>query len=394
MRTVCVAGKNNIAIDGLRYFIDNHPELNIVFIPNETDVGIDGWQMSFRKYALSKGVAQVTLEDLYGIEDLLFISLEFAQIINPERFRSSSLFNIHFSLLPKYKGMYTSALPLLHGEAESGVTLHKIDAGIDTGSIISQLSFDIAFSDNARALYFKYLSAAKELFLENIGSILSGDFVCYEQPSFGASYYSKSAINYSALSIDFRKCAFEVANQFRAFTFREYQMPRFGAWQIDGSVILDTKSNLKPGSVVGETGAGIVVSTIDYDLLLIKDYYPALWHASEHGDAEGIKSALEFVDDVDRRNGKGWSALIIAAYSGNPDAVEWLLDNGASVSVTGYNGTTPLMYAFSHYERSKDSRAFHTILEWGADPSALDSRGKTIKDYMVERGCVDLIGYV
>ncbi|RBJ82142.1 formyl transferase [Pseudomonas sp. MWU12-2534b] len=394
MRTVCIAGKNNIAIDGLRYFIDNHPGLNIVFIPNETDDGVDGWQMSFRKYALSEGVAQATLDDLYSVKDLLFISLEFAQIIKPEKFVSSDLYNIHFSLLPKYKGVYTSALPLLHGEKESGVTLHKIDAGIDTGNIISQLSFDIGLSDNARDLYFKYLHAAKKLFLESIGSILSGDFSSYEQPSLGASYYSKSAINYSALSIDFRKCAFEVANQFRAFTFREYQMPRFGSWQIDGSVILDAKSNLKPGSIVSESGIGVVVSTIDYDLLLIKDYYPMLWQASEHGDIDGIKTALEFVDDVDRRNGNGWSALIIAAYSGNLDAVELLLDNGASISVTGYNGTTPLMYAFSHYERSKDSRTFHAILKRGADTSVLDSRGKAIKDYMVERGCIDLIGYV
>lgn len=394
MRTICIAGKNSIAVEGLRYFIENHPQLNIVFIPNESDDGTDGWQPSFRKYALSKNIRQVNLFDLYDVEDLLFISLEFAEIIKPERFRSSDLYNIHFSLLPKYKGMYTSALPLLHGETESGVTLHKIDAGIDTGSIISQISFDILFSDNARDLYFKYLSAAKDLFLDNAEPLLRGDFACYEQPSFGASYYSKSAINYSALSIDFRKCAFEVANQLRAFTFREYQMPRFGSWQISGSLILDSKSNLKPGSTVSESGGGIIISTIDYDLLLIKDHYPALWQASEQGDIVGIESALEFVDDVDLRNGKGWSALIIAAYSGNLDAVELLLDNGASVSITGYNGTTPLMYAFSYYERTKDSRVFHALLKQGADPSVLDNRGKTIKDYMYERDCVDLIGYV
>lgn len=394
MRTVCVAGKNNIAIDGLRYFIDNHPELKLVFIPNETDDGVDGWQMSFRRYALSEGVTQVTLDDLYGVDDLLFISLEFAQIIKPEKFVSSDLYNIHFSLLPKYKGMYTSALPLLHGEKESGVTLHKIDSGIDTGSIVSQARFDIDPSDNARDLYFKYLAAAKDLFLRNVESLLSGDFKLYDQPSSGASYYSKSAINYSALSIDFRKCAVEVCNQFRAFTFREYQMPCFGSWQIVRAVILEEKSILKPGSVVSETAAGIIVSTIDYNILLVKDYYPALWQAAARGDVSGVRSALEFVDDLDHRNEKGWSALILSAYSGSYDTVELLLDEGASVSICGYNGTTPLMYAFSHYERSKDSRAFHALLARGSDPSALDNRGKTIKDYMVERGCVDLIDYV
>ena len=39
--------------------------------------------------------------------------------------------------------MYTSYWPIKNGEKKSGVTLHKIDSGIDTGDIISQLSFDI-----------------------------------------------------------------------------------------------------------------------------------------------------------------------------------------------------------------------------------------------------------
>ena len=39
--------------------------------------------------------------------------------------------------------MFTSALPLINGEKETGVTLHKIDAGIDTGDIIDQIKFQI-----------------------------------------------------------------------------------------------------------------------------------------------------------------------------------------------------------------------------------------------------------
>ncbi len=394
MKTICIAGKNNIAIDGLSYLLKNHPKDKIFFIPNKNDSGIDGWQRSFLKYALNEGVKKVSLEDIYDLEDLIFLSLEFDRIIKPGMFKSENLFNIHFSMLPKYKGMYTSALPLLHGEKSSGVTLHKIDAGIDTGCIINQLEFDISLTDTARDLYFKYLAAAKRLLLENIESIVSGEFICTAQQSIGASYYSKTAINYSSLSIDFRKCAFEVTNQIRAFTFREYQMPCFGEWQINGTEILESKSFLSPGSVISEDEASFIVSTIDYDLRLRKDYYPILWDAAESGSLADFENALKFIQDIDCRNNKGWSALIIASYFGKLPIVESLLRNGASVSMSGYNGTTPLMYAFSHYEKSGDNRVFHAILNHGAQVTTKDNNGKTIKDYMIERNCVDLIEYV
>ena len=69
--------------------------------------------------------------------------IEFDQIIKPTEFRSNRLFNIHFSYLPEFKGMYTSAIPILQGSTHTGVTLHGIDQGIDTGPIIAQEKFEI-----------------------------------------------------------------------------------------------------------------------------------------------------------------------------------------------------------------------------------------------------------
>lgn len=393
MQSICVAGKNQIAIDGLQYIIDNHPCLELFFIPNKNDSGADSWQPSFKKYALGKGVKQVSLEDVYDIDGLVFLSLEFDRIIKPEKFRSGSLFNIHFSRLPKYKGMYTSALPLLNGEQCSGVTLHEIDAGIDTGNIIGQIEIYIDSKDTARDLYFKYLSNSSRLLKNYIELLLSGEYLSFPQVPQGASYYSKSSIDYSQISIDLNKCAFEIANQFRAFTFREYQMPSFRTWQIIGTEILADKSISRPGVLLFEDDAGFVVSSIDYDIRLKKDYYPALWSASESGDVAALKSYLEFIDDIDTRNSKGWSALILAAYHGRVDIAEILLDAGASLSVCGYNGTTPLMYAFSYYERHGNDKAFHMLLSRGADVSVKDNAGKTLKDYMVERNCLGLIHY-
>lgn len=394
MQSICVAGKNEIAIYGLQSIVDSYPDSKVFFIPNKNDNGLDGWQPSFKKYALSKGVREVALDDIYDVEGLIFLSLEFDRIIKPERFRSASLFNIHFSNLPKYKGMYTSALPLLHGEQAGGVTLHRIDAGIDTGDIIGQAEFSITAKDTARDLYFKYISNSKKLLCDYIGKVVSGVFSSYPQSSEGASYYSRYSIDYSRISIDFNKCACEIANQFRAFTFREYQMPTFEAWQISGTEVLKTRSASRAGVILFEDDAGFVVSTIDYDIFLKKDYYPAAWSACESGDISMLKFCLGFIDDVDVRNNKGWSALIIAAYHGRAEIVEVLLGAGASPAVCGYNGTTPLMYAFTHYEMHGDDRVFHALIRCGVDASVKDNFGKTLKDYMTERNCLDLVQYV
>lgn len=394
MQVICVAGKNDIAIYGLQSIIDSNPGCEVFFIPNKNDAGLDGWQPSFKKYALSKGIKEVALGEVYDIEGLVFLSLEFDRIIKPERFRSASLFNVHFSMLPKYKGMYTSALPLLQGEQTSGVTLHRIDAGIDTGDIIAQVEFPISAKDTARDLYFKYLYNSRKLLGRYIDRILSGDFSSCPQGSEGASYYSKSSIDYSRLSVDFNKCACEIANQFRAFTFREYQMPTFEAWQISGSQILATKSTSRPGVILLEEDAGFVVSTVDYDIYLKKDYYPLMWRACESGDVVALQFSLGFIDDINTRNNKGWSALVIAAYHGRAEIVEVLLSFGASLTVCGYNGTTPLMYAFSHYELHGDDKVFHLLIRYGADTTVRDGFSKNLKDYMIERNCLGLIQYV
>ena len=52
-----------------------------------------------------KDVEIIELEDAYNIKDMIFLSLEFDQIIIPERFQTTELYNIHFSLLPKYRGV-------------------------------------------------------------------------------------------------------------------------------------------------------------------------------------------------------------------------------------------------------------------------------------------------
>jgi len=225
---ICIAGKNNIAVGALDYLLKNlnFPQNDIYVIVNKNDLGIDNWQKSLKKYAIDNNIKIKSLNEIYDLKNLIFISLEFDKIIKTELFKTNKLYNIHFSLLPAYKGMYTSALPIINGEKYSGVTLHKIDNGIDTGDIIDQIKFEINLRDTSRDLYLKYIKNSLVLFKRNIKNIISNEIKSKQQSSIGSSYYSKKAIDYSNLEIDYKKTSFEIYNQFRAYIFQEYQLPQ------------------------------------------------------------------------------------------------------------------------------------------------------------------------
>lgn len=242
----------------------------LVALTNRTDTGEDSWQPSFLKAAKDNSVRVVKLEELYGIPDLVLLSLEYDRLLHPSKFKSGSLYNIHFSYLPAYKGMYTSIWPILNGETFSGVTLHRIDPGIDTGDIINQAKFDIDINDTSRVLYSKYLENSIQLFKENYQLLLSGSVASKRQPIIGSTYYSKSSIDFKNITIDLKKTGFEIHNQVRAFCFPEYQLPSVLGIEVRGSRLLDTKSGLQSGTIIDEKDDQFTISTVDYDVLLLK----------------------------------------------------------------------------------------------------------------------------
>ena len=241
--TICIAGKNQIALNATRYLYDNlHiDKKHIKIITNSNDIGVDSWQPSFKKFAIDNKIKIITLEEAYKIQNLIFISLEFDKIIKPNRFKTKKLYNMHFSLLPAYKGMYTATLPLLNGESRGGVSFHLIDEGIDTGDIIAQRAYDIEISDTAYDVYLKNLEYSFVLFKEVIESVLSGKINAVRQRHIGASYYSKKAIDFQNIIIDFNKTSFEIYNNLRAFIFPPYQLPKIDNEKIYKCILTDEK---------------------------------------------------------------------------------------------------------------------------------------------------------
>ncbi|MDD2384974.1 MAG: ankyrin repeat domain-containing protein [Sulfurospirillaceae bacterium] len=384
---ICIAGKNNISVDILEYLLHTLKyEINKIFvIPNKTDTGEDGWQRSLLKYATLNNISVTNLENIYEHQDLIFLSLEFDTIIKPNKFRSQLLYNIHFSLLPKYKGMFTSILPILNNDLISGVTLHKIEQGIDTGDIIAQKEFTIDLNDNSRDTYFKYLKFGSSLIKEYLPLLIKNKALMgTKQSAQNSSYYSKQSINFTNLAIDLNQTAIQIHNQIRAYNFREYQQPNIFGSNILSSKILTIHSTQKPGKIIFENEISYTINTIDYNLVLYKDKSIDLFKACEKGNLSEVQKLLQIPKIINVQNQNGWTPLIVAIYNNHVEIVKTLLINGADVKIKNFKGTTCLMYAKSSFIKHNDPTILNLLLDLDNNLSQKDYEGKNIIDYCTE----------
>lgn len=380
---ICIAGKNDIAVNATEYLLLKYPQIPLIAITNKSDTGINSWQKSFTYFCLNNKIKIVDLQDVYSIADLIFISLEFDRIIIPDNFLSKNLFNIHFSKLPSYKGMYTSVMPLYYGEYESGVTLHKIDKGIDTGPIIDQLCFSIDISTTARNLYDLYLEYGMEIFKNNVEYILSGNYTTVPQSSQYSSYFSKAALSFSELNIDLNRTAFQVHNQIRAFTFRDYQLPIIKGHLIYKSVISNIRSTGKSGSIIEENEFEMIINTIDYNIVLYKDKLNDLLEAAKTGNFQLFQQLESSGYPVTLRTKEGWDAFIVACYHNQFSFVKELIAAGWDIETSNYKGTTALMYSMTAAANGLGEECFKLLFKF-ADKTKKDDRGKDVFDYAKE----------
>jgi methionyl-tRNA formyltransferase len=391
---ICVAGKNNIAVDSVKFLLSFIEKEKLCVLLNKTDDFENNWQKSLGYYAKKNDIKICKIEELYLIPDLFFFSLEYDKIIQIKKFKSPQLFNLHFSLLPEFKGMYTSVLPIIKNKRESGVTLHKIDMGIDTGAILFQENINISFNDSSKDLYDKYINAGTKLFKDNVKEILNNNFTTIEQTYLNSSYYSKSYIDFRNLDIDFNKSAYQIYNYLRGVSFREYQLPIYNDSKIYKSKILYKKSDEKPNTLIFEDEECYIVSSIDYNIKLFKDYYDIFWGYCKDGDIEMVQSVFKYIPNINTKNNCGWDALIISVYNNHLDLVKYLINAGANLLTTNYKGTNLLMYARSAGKITKDYSMFKFLLTKEIDINWKDDRGLSVLDYATKEKQNSLINII
>ncbi len=136
-------------------------------------------------------------------------------------------FNLHGSLLPKYRGAAPINWAIIQGEKETGVTTFLLDKAIDTGQILLQQSIPIEETDNAGSLHDKMMLTGADLVLATVQQLESGTVEALAQKEEESSHAPK--IFKETCQIDFTKTGRELYNFIRGLS------PFPGAWTYMGN---------------------------------------------------------------------------------------------------------------------------------------------------------------
>lgn len=123
--------------------------------------------------------------------------------------------NVHGSLLPKYRGAACIQEAILKDEKETGITIMKMDEGLDTGPILSQAKIKIEAKDTAGTLFEKLSQLAPDLLIDTI--IKYSENKIQPQPQSGASSYAKKLTKENG-RIDWHKDSHYIQRFIRAMT--------------------------------------------------------------------------------------------------------------------------------------------------------------------------------
>ncbi|MBB5417033.1 methionyl-tRNA formyltransferase [Paraburkholderia atlantica] len=124
--------------------------------------------------------------------------------------------NIHASLLPRWRGAAPIHRAIEAGDAQTGITLMQMDAGLDTGAMISEVRTPISADDTTATLHDRLAEEGAQLIVDALIELeRSGKLASTPQPADGVTYAEKIAKHEAAL--DWRRPAEALARQVRAF---------------------------------------------------------------------------------------------------------------------------------------------------------------------------------
>ncbi|HEX6269281.1 MAG TPA: methionyl-tRNA formyltransferase [Anaerolineales bacterium] len=161
--------------------------------------------------------APEAMEALHTWNPDLVVVAAFGQILRKDvlELPRYGCINVHASLLPRWRGAAPIHAAILHGDEETGVTIMKMDAGLDTGPVLNQRSIRLTREDTAGSLTGTLSRLGAELLIETLPDYLSGKITPTPQPEEGVTY--APMLKKEEGRLDFTRPAEELERRVRAF---------------------------------------------------------------------------------------------------------------------------------------------------------------------------------
>ncbi len=159
--------------------------------------------------------------------------------------------NVHASLLPRWRGAAPIQRAILAGDRKTGITIMKMDEGLDTGPMLARSEIEITARTDAGELHDRLAGLGARLLVETLGGYAAGRIAPVAQPGEGITRAAR--IDRAETRIDWHRPAAEVDRQVRAFA------PSPGAWfetagqrvRVLAAHVVDAAAG-RPGTVIDE----------------------------------------------------------------------------------------------------------------------------------------------
>ena len=175
--------------------------------------------------------------------------------------------NVHASLLPRWRGAAPIQRAILAGDAQTGVCLMRMEAGLDTGPVLLAESTSIRADDTGGSLHDRLAGMGARVLAEGLRRAVAGEALhATPQTEAGATYAHK--LDKAEAKLDFTRPAIELERKVRAFNpwpvaEAELAGERVRVWKAEASDLGPGTGNRQPGEIAAASRRGIDIACGD-----------------------------------------------------------------------------------------------------------------------------------
>ena len=274
---IIFAGTPDFAVPSLRSLTESGHELVAVLTQPDRPAG-RGRKLQpspVKTFAASHGLPLIQPESLRTAEiqnqiaslapDLIVVVAY--GLLLPEavlRIPRTGCINVHASLLPRWRGASPIQSAILAGDLATGVSIMRMEQGLDTGPVYSEIEIRIQNDECTAELHDRLADAGAQLLRTSLDGILDGSSVSQPQDIAGATYAGR--ISKADAPIDWNKSAIEIDRQIRAYNSWPVaetllEGVRIRCWRAVPDA--NFESDKQPGTVVDAGGETVDIQTGD-----------------------------------------------------------------------------------------------------------------------------------
>lgn len=211
------------------------------------------------------------IETLRQMEPEVIVVVAFGQIIPKEILNLAPLgcINVHASLLPKYRGAAPIQWAVLDGEKESGVTIMRMDEGLDTGDMMAKAVVPLDAEETSGSLFGKLSQVGADLLVQTLDALREGTVTYEKQPLESPTPYA-GMIRKQMGQIDWNNSAGKIERLIRgmspwpsAYTYLNKKTLKI--WKAH---VIPEQTDAQPGTVIRTDKRGLYVACADGVLCL------------------------------------------------------------------------------------------------------------------------------